>query len=155
MNLSDSFQDENIKTEKFIKYYFDLIKKLKLKEIDIKSIDLEEHKPGLNLTEIIESMESINSKICEFLVIPKVPITQHLEYFMSKDKSYDDPKYERLFDISTSNAGSKDSKLGSKLLDYSIKDKLIGFLAKNGNPAWSEDKISEFINSIKNSNSKS
>jgi hypothetical protein len=153
MDTSDKISEKSTDDGNTIKFYLDTIKKLKVGELQPNAIDLELHKPTLELDEIMENMEQINSKICEFLKIPRISISQHLDYFLSKGKSFDDSKYERLFDISTRGAGSKDAKIGSKLLDYSIKEKLVGFISKSGNPGWSEEKISEFISSIKKSNS--
>lgn len=138
--------------EETSKFYLDLIKDIKTGRIAPSSVVLSQHTPTLTIEEILENMEEINSKICEFLLIPRVPIAQHLEYFLGKGKSFDDHKYERLFDISTKNAGSKDAKIGSKLLDYSIKDKLVGFYARSSGPQWNNEKISDFIQSVKQSN---
>lgn len=155
MKAVKDIPNEVIEDEKTIKMYFDLIKKLKAGEISKESVDLSLNTPVLSLERIVENMEEINNTICKFLLIPKVPISQHLEYFLNKGKSFDDQKYERLFDISTSGAGSKDAKVGSKLLDYSVKEKLVGFLARNGSSQWSDEKISEFICSIQSSNNSS
>lgn len=134
------------------KFYLDLIKDLKTDKIGAFSIDTSIHTPNLDLDEILKNMEEINDKICELLLIPKIPVVQHLDYFLNKGKSFDDQKYERLFDISSRSAGSKDAKIGSKLLDYSVKDKLVGFFARDGNTKWDDAKIADFIHSIKESN---
>lgn len=46
----------------------------------------------------------------------------------------------------------KTLKHSSKSLDYRFKEKLSGFINKSGSLIWDNDRIEDFISSIKNSN---
>jgi hypothetical protein len=139
--------------EEIAKFYVNLIHDLKTGKLDCSSVDLNLHKPNLSFDEILEKMEKINDQICEYLQYPKIPIVQHLKYFVEKKKAFNDQKYDRLFNIESKGNGSKDAKIGSKLLDYSVKEKMVGFCSRNGNLKWDDLKITDFFNSIKTANS--
>ncbi|ELA41491.1 uncharacterized protein VICG_01475 [Vittaforma corneae ATCC 50505] len=124
-----------------------LIKDLKTRKMVPSGIDLEKHGPSQSLDGIIHKMDEINRKLCGMLETEFKPVSGFVEYYMSKSKTFDDPKYERLFDIESRK--TKERRVNaSKLVDYSFRDRLSGFVSKRGCLKWENTKIDEFISSL-------
>jgi len=134
-------------------YYFDKIRELKLNSSKISEFKDTEISCECTVDEIIEKMEKLNSFLQNFAVEGQQTIKEHLEYIRKRYTSFKNVKFECLFKIDPSTASSKKNpREFSKLLDYSVRDKLIGFVSKKGSLEWSDEKINDFIESIIKSN---
>lgn len=131
--------------------YLKLIKDLKTRKTQPDSIDIEKHKPSQSLDEVIRRMDETNRRLCEMLNTEAKRVSDIVEHYMNKTKMFNDPKYERLFDIWDCKVKEKPANT-SKLIDYSFRDKLSGFVCKKDALSWETAKIDEFISSIGKSN---
>lgn len=131
-------------------YYFNKIRELKLNSSKISEFKDTEISCEYTVDEIIEKMEKLNSFLQNFAVESQQSIKEHLEYIRKRYTSFKNVKFECLFKIDLSS--KKSPRDFSKLLDYSVRDKLIGFVSKKGSLEWSDEKINDFIESIIKSN---
>lgn len=125
--------------EQIIEMYSKLIRDLKTNKLSYKSIDLNDHNPNMTIEEII-------SKINQ--AFPSENVESFIEFYTNKNKSFDDPKYERLFDLEETTKNEK-IKNPSKMLDYGFRQNLVGFISKKKGYTWEDEKIDNFIASIK------
>lgn len=130
-------------------FYLKLIRDLKSTKEIPSEIDLEKYKPEYTLEEIIEMMNSVEKRVSECLKREYKPIEGFLDFYTKKGKSFNDPKYERLFNISNKNKMNEKQQCASKCLDYSFREKLSGFVSKKGGLQWDNSKIDEFMNLIR------
>ncbi len=107
----------------------------------------------MSLENIIDEMENINEFVLKFNEnLKKTTIKEHLAYTIERSKSFKDIKYENIFQINVSKPHVLNNRKSniSKLMDYGVRDKLVGFVSKKGVFGWSEEKINDFIRSIIN-----
>lgn len=134
-------------------YYYNIIKELKIDNSKVskyKDLSLE---CEMSIEEIIEEMENVNKTLQKFTQGNKNTIREHLEYIKNNYKSFMDAKFESIFKLNTmSSEIKKNHKNFSKLLDYSVRKKLIGFVTRSGKLEWDNKKIDDFIGSIAKSN---
>lgn len=131
-------------------FYIQLIRELKTGTTRPEDVDLEKHQPSCELEELMEKIDDVNRQLCEATGAEFKPVAGVVEFYTGKGKAFDDPKYERLFDVASS--ASRNAKSTTKLLDYSFREKLSGFIGRRGGLQWEDGKISEFVTAIKDAN---
>ena len=108
------------------------------------------------LDDVIEMMEQANQTIGALTLTEMRSIRDHLAFMKGKSLSFEDSRFDNLFsDRNTSAEHSNEAKGAGKgrsmqqCVDYSYREKLAGFVAKTGHLEWDEDRIADFIGSIR------
>jgi len=133
-------------------FFIEMIRDLKTGVKTPRDIDVEQYKPVDDLETIFGELDELNKKISEQNGTEFKPIAGVIEFYVGKMNKFDDPRYERLFNIETKKS-DKHHLSGSKQLDYGFREKLSGFSSSKGALKWSNERIDGFIHSIREANS--
>lgn len=134
-------------------FYFDTIRELMADSSKSKALGSLDVIPGLSIDDILDRMEKLNGLLEELGGVQLNSIRSHVEYTMGKSRSFTDTRFECLFKVNpprSSSAGGP--KNAGRLLDYSFREKLIGFVPRRGKLLWDDGRISDFVESIAKSN---
>lgn len=108
--------------------------------------------PKLAVDEIMDKMEEINELLGSIEDTELNTIRNYVEYAMGRSKSFADTRFDHLF-MGSSLKNRERPRSTRKVLDYSFREKLIGFVSRKGKLQWSDDKIDDFIEAIARANS--
>lgn len=122
------------------------------KSIEDSDVYLEQRESLIPLESLIDSMESINDVIRKTSNSEVHSVRNHLKYMLGKIHSHEDRRYDILFvDLAKGGYGTPACKrVPAKKLPTGYIDKLCGFACKEGQLLWTDEKIDEFIESLRN-----
>lgn len=110
--------------------------------------------PEMDIDEIVESMQIICNKIEEMTEVQIHSVQDHLKYLKNKNISFLDKKFDHLFNDKTTvsvynSIVTTKTNNHDKILDYSFHEKFSGFNNRRGKFLWEDEKIEEFISSLR------
>lgn len=122
--------------------------------LEEKSIEIETgaFEPSMSLDEIISKMQNM-CEVLESISGNKIhSVESHLEHMRQKSIQFNDRMFYRLFSEEAVPSYDSSKKKGKqkKILDDSFREKLSGFISPNRKLLWDDEKIAEFIDSVKN-----
>lgn len=125
---------------------------------DLKSIP-EDEIPGsiLPIDEIIDMLETANRAIGRATKTEVRPIRDHLDYMTRRGVSFDDKKFEHLFNGRNVSANGPVQEPGlckqvKRRLDYGYREKMAGFVMRSGGLEWDDGRVSDFIEAVRKGN---